>query len=693
MPRPFKAIHKLRPGVLHRDLPRQHRRVPARVEPCEDLVQRYASGLVLVDLCEGAETHLFPQRRQFSADAVQNGSVVDDPVPTCLQHLEDRLDVVLRQRETGAEEDLGECPPTDKAITRFVNMCKRTRQPPHARRPALLQLASNRTNGILKVVVAGVGLVEVGGLSVGRNRVDQLCVAHVAALERLKRPLQRHDLLCVEHGQCRRQRLPELVAVDAACGHGVHRAEGRLQTLQHLPAELGQLALDQLGVGVREDVGVGRHVVEGVQVRVHQHEDAPKAMQARPNVHVRLRIVLGAPGLLDLVLVHEPTACAAAVVDGGFEHGDVVGVEMVVDSEDSLLVEADSVVQLGDKAQHLALVLEAAHDVLSGRLFVEREEDVHDGVLLASDSIVRRNHHLNLRFLLRRQRDALELDAVLLLVPLAGEVVAVVDEQLAAEDADGVADAEVARLVEVAVVTGVGAPHLGQLHALEHGGPGVPAVVGRVGLQDLDGVVGKEVMKAESPLLKVPALAAIVPRSEEAQHLAIVAEELRNHLLVVHALAKARLHEALVVVDHAAAVLVALDLPGHVGRGGARRGRVGVLGQLFRAVHLDALETVELTGTRVAVCDAEDTAVDGKVDTDIQVRPSVEAPVPLGHAVSLEERPLRHSAVLFTRFRNLDGIVLEKVLDDAAPDAVGLDWGLLHRLLEEGLKREHLLVQ
>ena len=118
-------------------------------------------------------------------------------------------------------------------------------------------------------------------------------------------------------------------------------------------------------------------------------------------------------------------------------------------------------------------------------------------------------------------------------VPLAREIVAVVQQQRPAEDVDHAPDGKV---LPVDVV-GPQGPHLvdrglglrqlvlGQLHAAKQLGEGVAARVALLDLCDLDRVVGQEVLEGQGQQVAVQ-LVRVVPNGKEAKDLAVERKEL-----------------------------------------------------------------------------------------------------------------------------------------------------------------------
>mmetsp|Transcript_21897 Transcript_21897/g.64474 ORF Transcript_21897/g.64474 Transcript_21897/m.64474 type:complete len:278 (-) Transcript_21897:560-1393(-) len=265
---------------------------------------------------------------------------------------------------------------------------------------------------------------------------------------------------------------------------------------------------------------------------------------------------------------------------------------------------------------------------------------------------MRRDGHLGpLPFLLVHEGHVDQLDAVHLLVVVARELVARVDEELDAEHLDRFSDPKVGlceclhrgRVNAAAppdVLRGVRGGRvdarvrvdvLVNLALLDKEREWVAPVVPRLDLDHLHVVVGEVVVQDEGAQLAIQLL-TVVPRHVEAEHLAVVVQELAQPVALeeVRRGAEARLHPADERVVHGPrpATDVSLDRR-------ARRG-VPVGGLLDRLRHLDPELLEECSREAIAVGQREDAAVDVDGQADVEVGRTKEIALWLGDAVALE---------------------------------------------------------
>ena len=84
-------------------------------------------------------------------------------------------------------------------------------------------------------------------------------------------------------------------------------------------------------------------------------------------------------------------------------------------------------------------------------------------------------------------------------------------------------------------------------------------------------------------------------------------------------------------------------------------------------------------------------AVESDVDVQVEVLPvPVVALVVLGQSHALDQLALGHAAVLDVGLDDRDAVVFQVVVDDDGADAEELARGLVHGLLEVGIKLEYL---
>ena len=106
----------------------------------------------------------------------------------------------------------------------------------------------------------------------------------------------------------------------------------------------------------------------------------------------------------------------------------------------------------------------------------------------------------------------------------------------------------------------------------------------------------------------------------------------------------------------------------------------------------DALVGIESPGELVAVDDSEDSSVDIEVDSNVEVSPVVVLALIMGQweLVSLQENTLGHSGVLNLGLEDVDGVIIEEVVDSALARSEVLVGVLDHGLNEVGVKDQDL---
>ena len=364
---------------------------------------------------------------------------------------------------------------------------------------------------------------------------------------------------------------------------------------------------------------------------------------------------------------------------------------------------------LGDKAEYVgveavAVVGHPLDEVLLGRLGHHLLAG-GERVLLAAEAVVGRiGAHHRAHVLVRVVGYGLEVaHAELLAIELPGELVAVDEQHLAAEDVDGAADHQVAVLVvvdgeraglqvvqdvaatveEVADDVEHGARRLvarlahvydlhGELLATQECRARLAARVGRQHLEHLDRVVRQMVEQLEAAYL-AELRVAVVPHARVAQHVAVVLEELLERV------------DLLVGSER---ILRAVLLHAHV--------LVRVLGRLDRVRHAHAQLGEEVARELVAAHQLELFAVDLDLLLHVEVLARVERVV-VGlrtrYAVARHNHALIVAGVLRARLDHLHRVVLQVEEHAHIADAILLARALHHRLLEVGLEAQHLLVE
>jgi len=117
----------------------------------------------------------------------------------------------------------------------------------------------------------------------------------------------------------------------------------------------------------------------------------------------------------------------------------------------------------------------------------------------------------------------------------------------------------------------------------------------------------------------------------------------------------------------------------------------GIIGESLAVTKGHALICVEASGKLVAIDNAEDSAVEVNVTTDIKVSPVVAFNLAGNwHKMSLQEDALGNSRVGDLRFQNMDGVIIEVIVDDTLAKAVVFVGVLDNWFLEVSSKIEDL---
>ena len=284
-----------------------------------------------------------------------------------------------------------------------------------------------------------------------------------------------------------------------------------------------------------------------------------------------------------------------------------------------------------------------------------------------------------------RQLDGILCNSHVVSVPLSSEGVTVVDETLSSVDGHLLSADKVAWSVVLLFLQGhswaVGEDgSLSQLLLLQKHGEGVLTRVLLVDLFDLNLAI-REVV-TENIVLVTSINGLVLPENVEVEDLSVVVEEglksfvwsstFQLHFDVVLELSLVRW--GLLEVDHGS----------------------GVSEEILRVAlglsESDSLVGVESSGELVAVNNSEDSGVDIEVDANVEVSPGVVFALIIRQRelVSLEEYSLWHSGVLNLGLEDVDGVVIEEVVDSALARSEVLV-GVLHDGLDEvGVKDQDL---
>mmetsp|Transcript_41687 Transcript_41687/g.124528 ORF Transcript_41687/g.124528 Transcript_41687/m.124528 type:complete len:288 (-) Transcript_41687:358-1221(-) len=259
------------------------------------------------------------------------------------------------------------------------------------------------------------------------------------------------------------------------------------------------------------------------------------------------------------------------------------------------------------------------------------------------------------------------LDAQVLPVEVARELVAVVDVDPPVVHLKELSDDEVLRLADDRVWLSHAGGDVRDRVLFQRGPPpedgeGVAAGVPCQVLVDLHGVVRQVVVHVVVQAGAV--VRGVVPEALEAQDLAVVPQELLQPLVLV-----VPAEEELVVLP-ALRDLAAPRRRQPVGLRGLLAGPEGVQGHLLRALAVAARLLVEGAGEVVAVGEPVDAAVDVDAAPALQVLVGEEAASRLlrpGEAVALDQGTLEHAGVLLLGLGDHHRPVLQVVVDHALP--------------------------
>ena len=276
-------------------------------------------------------------------------------------------------------------------------------------------------------------------------------------------------------------------------------------------------------------------------------------------------------------------------------------------------------------------------------------------------------------------------DVLVLDIPGFGEVIAVVDQAVTAVNGDSLATFE----IFWGVVLFSAERHawavsqdgrLGKLLLLKKHWEWESATVLGVDLLDLDGVVLEEVV--QTVVLLTTVVTAVLPENFEGKYLAVVVKE--TFQILVRAATFQFDFVVVLVFSQIGRVLL------HVDHGTSLGERI--VGEVLRAADVNAFVGVECLGELIRVNDAENTGVDIQVLAELEVRPVIGSTGWVWQLVSLKEDALRDSSVLNAALNDVDGVVVEVVVEDALADPVVLVGVFNNWLLEVGFEVKHLKV-
>lgn len=106
----------------------------------------------------------------------------------------------------------------------------------------------------------------------------------------------------------------------------------------------------------------------------------------------------------------------------------------------------------------------------------------------------------------------------------------------------------------------------------------------------------------------------------------------------------------------------------------------------------NSLVGVESSGEVVTIYDSEHSGIDVEVDSNVEMSPGVVLALIIGQwqLVSFQENSLGHSRILNLRFKDVDGVIVEEIVDSALAGSE-VFVGVLHNWLDEvGIKDQDL---
>ena len=117
-----------------------------------------------------------------------------------------------------------------------------------------------------------------------------------------------------------------------------------------------------------------------------------------------------------------------------------------------------------------------------------------------------------------------------------------------------------------------------------------------------------------------------------------------------------------------------------------------VLWVALGGVQRNSLVSIETPGEVIAINNSEDSLVDAEVDGDVQILPSVVLGMIIWERqlVSLQENALRNSSVLNSWLDDVDGVIVQVIVDDALAESEVLIGVLNNWLLEVCVEAKNL---
>lgn len=396
-----------------------------------------------------------------------------------------------------------------------------------------------------------------------------------------------------------------------------------------------------------------------------------------------LLVVALGHGRLVLLSLHELATNTAGVLVTDLVDLDGVISAVEGDDETAVLVIGLSGDQLGVESQDVHVLLEHLLHVKLGHLRLESNNRSHR-VLLSSVTVVIGDSLVLHGGSGLSESDGHLLDAKGMLVPGLGVIITVVDKAVSAEDGHGVTAFQVSGLVVVfsshghawAVSENRG---LGQLLSLQQHGEGEATGVGGVDFLNFNRVVRHEVV--QSVVLVTTIIRSILPQDGEGKNLAVVVQE---RLQILVGTATLKLHfDVVLEFSQIWGVLLHVDHS----TGSSER----IIGISFRGAKVKTFVGIEGASKLVAVDNSENTAVDIQIHGDGEILPVIDiVDTGLGNLVTLEEDSLRNTRVLNTVLNDVEGVVIQVVVDDAATHTVVFVGVLNNGLLEVSFEMKHL---
>lgn len=483
------------------------------------------------------------------------------------------------------------------------------------------------------------------------------------------------------------QALRELFNVDETViifVESLHQVDGVFLQVREALSALLDLLNNVVNRCFWEDVGVVLHVLLSVLVGLQEHELETGQEDGGAENEILLRVVLASSWVSLLLSLHETAANSSGVLIANLVDLDSIITTVEGDDEFPGLIIWLSGHQARFESEDMHILLEHLLHVDLWWFSIEGEDGTKR-VLRGSVAIVSWDSLVSHVWSSFSQLEWLLVDAHVGIVPVLGEIITVIDEAFSAVDDDLVAANEIGWSVELLVLQ----RHawavsqdwgLGQLLLFEeHWEWETPGILS-VDLLHLNSSVGQEVV--EDVVLITTIVGLVLPEDVEAKHLSVVVEE-RLEVLV----GSSTLEKHLDVVLHLGLIWRSLLVVDH----GPGLGEE-VLGVALWSVELDALVGEETLGEVVTVDHSEDPLVDVEVDANVQVLPSVVLGVIIWiwQLVSLQEDALGDTSVLNSWLDDVDGVIVQVVVDDALAESEVLVGVLNDWLLEVCVEAKNL---